>query len=163
MRHEPPRGSKDHANVTYDRGAVTGRLLVVVVAGVLLAGCGDGDDAATVVIGGLQTEQGTLIGNICGFPGAPVDRPVASRARRQLNVLLRELRARPGARVRTFYYADDSLFEKGGRKRETLSLRELAQREIDTDRELRAALEDTNSKSARCARSLTARLSATLT
>lgn len=127
-----------------------------------MVGCGSDDDAATVVISGLQTRQGTLIGNICGFPGEPANRAVASRARQQLNVLLRELRARPDARLRTFYYADDSLLEKGGRKREILSLRELAQREIDTDRELRAALGDTTSKSAHCARSLTARLRATL-
>lgn len=161
MRHELPGGSEDHGNVSHDRRTVTSRLLVV-VAGVLLAGCGDDDDAATVVITGLQTRQGTLIGDICGFPGEPANRAVASRARRQLNVLLRELRARPDARVRTFYYADDSLVEKGGRKREILSLRELAQREIDTDRELRAALGDTTSRYARCARSLTARLRATL-
>lgn len=62
---------------------MTSRLLVVVVAGVLLAGCGgDDDDAATVVITGLQTQQGTLIGDMCGFPGEPADRAVASRARR---------------------------------------------------------------------------------
>ena len=131
--------------MTYVGRAVTGRLLAVAVAGVLMAGCGGDDDAATVVISGLQTLQGTLIGNICGFPGERVTRAAASRARRQLNVLLRELRARPDARVRTFYYADDSLLEEGGRKREILSLRELAQREIDTDRELRAALGDRNS------------------
>jgi hypothetical protein len=128
-----------------------------------MAGCGGGDDDAPVVaIGGLQTKQGILIGNICGFPGEPANRSVASRARRQLDVLLREVRVRPDARVRTFYYADDSLLEKGGRKREILSLRELAQREIDTDRVLRAALGDTTSKSARCARSLRGRLRATL-
>ena len=88
---------------------------------------------ATVVISGLQTEQGTLIG-ISGFPrGARKPRGRVTRAP-AIERLATRLRARPHARVRTFYYADDSLLEKGGRTREILSLRELAQRETDTDR-----------------------------
>ena len=137
-------------------------LLAAALAIVALVGCGDDDSAAPIVITGLSSQQGQLIGDICGFPGDPADRVSAERSRRQLNVLLRELRERPDARVRTYYYADGGLFEEGGRKSEIVSLRQLANVEIDTDRQLRMAIGDTRRKSARCARSITARLEAAI-
>ncbi|MGH2900531.1 MAG: hypothetical protein ACRDMZ_17790 [Solirubrobacteraceae bacterium] len=137
-------------------------LLAAALAIAALVGCGDDSSPAPIVVTGLSSEQGQLIGDICGFPGDPADRVSAERSRRRLNVLLRELRERPDARVRTYYYADGGLFEKGGRKSEILSLRQLANVEIDTDRQLRMAIGDTRSKSARCARSITARLEAAI-
>jgi hypothetical protein len=145
-----------------DRDLLNRPLLAAALAIVALVGCGDDDHAAPIVTTGLSTEQGGLIGDICGFPGDPANRVSAERSRRQLNVLLRELRKRPDARVRTYYYADGGLFEEGGRKSEILSLRQVADVEIDTARQFRTAIGDTRSKSARCARSITARLEAAI-
>jgi hypothetical protein len=64
-----------------DRDLLNRPLLAAALAIVALVGCGDDDHAAPIVTTGLSTEQGGLIGDICGFPGDPANRVSAERSR----------------------------------------------------------------------------------
>ena len=118
-----------------------------------LIGCGD-DDGPPARIPGLQTEQFSLVGQICQRPGELRDernRAEQAQARRQVVVLIRALRERPEARVRTSYASHS------GPGSEILTVRELAKREAYSDQGLQVALDATQAPT-RCVMRLRTRI-----
>ncbi len=127
-------------------------IVVAVLAAAGVQGCGEGDRMTPVK--GLPSEQGMLAFGLCPTRGElPLAEASAQRrrARSELRALERAYREDPDARVTTSYTESETL----ERRRETTTVRELVQRELQSIPEL---IETGDEASRACGRQVEQRL-----